>query len=161
MPEPYKLIIADDQPTLRQGLRSILEKEEEFVLSGEAGNGLDLLDLLNRGVVPDALILDLSMPLMSGLEALHQIRQMNFSFEVLVLTMHKERDLLCRAFNLGADGFMLKDGMARELPVALLTLLEKRIYISPFMATELPDTCLVKSMIGQKRTNPSLMHCGK
>jgi DNA-binding NarL/FixJ family response regulator len=159
MPEPYRLIIADDQPIIRHGLKSILEKEEKFILSGEAGNGLELLDLLNQGVVPDALVLDLSMPLMSGLEALHRIRQMNFSFEVLVLTMHKERDLLCRAFNLGADGFMLKDGMVQELRVALQTLLEKEIFISPGMAKEIPDTCLIKSMLGQKRASPTLKHC--
>jgi DNA-binding NarL/FixJ family response regulator len=161
MPEPYKLVIADDQPALRQGVRSILERGEEFDILGEAGNGLDLLDLLKSGIVPDALILDLSMPQMSGLEVLLQIRQMQFSFEILVLTMHKERDLLCRAFNLGASGFMLKDGIAKELPVALRNLLEKKIYISPFMAKELPDTCLVKSMLGMKRTSPTLMHCNK
>ncbi len=156
------MIITDDQPTIRQGLRSILESEEEFTILGEAGNGLELMDLLNQGVVPDALILDLSMPQMSGLEVLEQIRQMHFSFEVLVLTMHKERDWLCRAFNLGAGGFMLKDGMARELPAALHTLLEREIYISPVMANELPESCLVKSMLGQRRTSSTtLIHCSK
>jgi two-component system, NarL family, nitrate/nitrite response regulator NarL len=159
MPEPYKLIIADDQPALRQGVRAILEREEGFTFSGEAGNGLELLDLLDRGIVPDALILDISMPRMSGLDALSRIRQMHFSFEVLILTMDKEMDLLCSALKLGADGFMLKDGMAKELSIALHALLEKQIYISPDMARDLPDTCLVKSLLGQKRTFPGLTHC--
>ena len=159
MTDSYRIIIADDHAILRQGLRSILEKENQFSLSGEACNGRDLINLLESGVVPDALILDLTMPEMSGLEALRWIRQMNYSFKVLVLTMHKERDLLCQAFNDGADGYMLKDEMGTELLIALHTLQENELYLSPCMAKELPETCLVKSKDFKKPTAPVLDHC--
>jgi DNA-binding NarL/FixJ family response regulator len=161
MQNSHNIIIADDHPVLRLGLKAILEKDKAFSFSGEASDGYGLLDLLSRGVVPDALILDLSMPKMSGIETLRRIRQMNFSFKVLVLTMHKEPDVLCRAFSVGADGFMLKDVMAKELTDALHTLFDKRVYLSPAMARELPDTCLVKAIAGQRRPSPSLVHCGR
>jgi DNA-binding NarL/FixJ family response regulator len=160
MPRLCNLIIADDHHIIRQSLRAILEKDGEFSFLGEACNGFEVLDILKRGLVPDILILDLSMPEMSGLETLQRIRQMDYSFEILVLTMHREQDMLCRAFAVGADGYMLKDGLAKELTAALHTLSQKKIYLSPFIATELPDTCRVKASAGQNHSS-ALIHCGK
>jgi DNA-binding NarL/FixJ family response regulator len=144
MHKRYQVILADDHTILRKGLRSILETTEDFQVIGEAGDGHELLNLLHEGVVPDALI-----------------RQMNFVFKTLVLTMHKEPDILCRAFSVGADGYMLKDGMARELLIALHILLEGKIYLSPFMKGELPDICQVKAFAGREPSSSQIMHCGK
>ena len=150
MPDKIRIILADDHALLRKNLSSLLERTTEFRVMGEAENGLELLDLLNSGLIPDLLILDLSMPKMSGIEALCRIKEKNYDFKTLVLTMHKGQDVLCRAFSAGADGFMLKDGMAKELLPALHHLIEGKIYISPFFIGELPDRCQIKAFSGQK-----------
>jgi DNA-binding NarL/FixJ family response regulator len=139
MPQDYSILLADDHVSLRKGLISILEQSHEFKVAGEAGNGNELLDLLNGGVVPDVLILDISMPELSGIEVLRRIRQMHFVFKVLILTMHKEPDFLKQALSAGANGYMLKDELANELLPALHTLLEDKTYFSPSISKELAD----------------------
>jgi DNA-binding NarL/FixJ family response regulator len=137
MVDIYRVIVADDHAFLRKGLISILEQSHEFQVEGEARDGFELLGLLDQGVVPDLLILDLSMPELSGMEVLRRIRQMNFVFKVLVLTMHKELDILKQAFSVGANGYLLKDEMGTELLTALHALLEDKRYMSPSMLKEL------------------------
>ena len=160
MPETYQIILADNYAALRSELKSILVNSGEFLIAGEARDGFDILNLLNRGVVPDALVLDLMMPGMSGIEALEEIRRRRFDFKVLVLTLHKEPDLLCRSFQAGADGYMLKDGIAKELVAALRAVLGHKVYLSPFMKKELPEACRIKSFAGHKAA-PDIVHCGK
>jgi|WetSurMetagenome_2_1015567.scaffolds.fasta_scaffold1400153_1 DNA-binding NarL/FixJ family response regulator len=140
MTENYRVLVADDHAFIRKGLISILEKSSDFHVEGEANDGFELLNLLNLGVVPDVLILDLSMPSLSGIEVLRRIRQMHFMFKVLVLTMHKEPDILKQALSAGANGYMLKDEMATELLSALHTLLENKPYLSPSILRELPTS---------------------
>jgi DNA-binding NarL/FixJ family response regulator len=137
MIDNYRVLVADDHTFLRKGLISILEQSHEFQVEGEARDGFELLNLLDQGVVPDVLILDLSMPELSGMEVLRRIRQMNFVFKVLVLTMHKEPDILRQAFSVGANGYLLKDEMGTELLTALHALLEDKRYLSPSMSKEL------------------------
>jgi DNA-binding NarL/FixJ family response regulator len=137
MTDNYRVMVADDHAFIRKGLISILEKDSDFHVEGEANDGFELLNLLNIGVVPDVLILDLSMPALSGIEVLRRIRQMHFVFKVLVLTMHKEPDILKQALSAGANGYMLKDEMATELLPALHTLLENKPYLSPAISREL------------------------
>ena len=157
----YRILLADDQAFLRKGLVSILEQDREFLVAGEAGDGLALLNLLNQGVVPDVLILDLSMPKMSGIEVLRRIKEMAVTFKTLVLTMHKEPEILCQTCSSGANGYMLKDGMAKELLPALHTLLKDRAYLSPLMAKELPDTCWMKTAARQCLPSSTAKQCPK
>jgi DNA-binding NarL/FixJ family response regulator len=161
MPQNHKIIVAEDNSFLRKGLLSILEHDSKFQVIGEASNGLELLNLLHQGVVPDILILDMSMPLVTGIEALRQLRQMDFVFKVLILTMHKEADLLCQAFLAGANGYMLKDGLVIEISPALNALIEDKIYLSPSMAKELPDICQVKTLAEQSLPASLAMHCAR
>jgi DNA-binding NarL/FixJ family response regulator len=161
MSQNHRIIIADDNPFLRKGLLSILEYDSEFQVIGEASNGLELMNLLRQGVVPDLLITDLSMPIITGIEALRQLRQMGFTFKVLIVTMHKETDLLCQSFIAGANGFLLKDGMVIEISPALHTLIENRIYLSPSMAKELPDICQLKTLAEQGLPASLATHCAK
>jgi DNA-binding NarL/FixJ family response regulator len=161
MSKCYRLIITDDHLPLRKGLISILENSPDFLVMGEANDGFELLNLLHQGMIPDVLILDLSMPMLSGIDVLHRIKHMNYASRILVLTLHKELDYLCQSFLLGACGYMLKDGMARELLPALHTLIEDRIYISPAMARELPDECQAKQMAERRLPPSSIMHCSR
>jgi DNA-binding NarL/FixJ family response regulator len=131
--EMHRVILADDHAFLRKGLISVLEQSREFQVAGEAGDGMELLNMLSRGVAADVLILDISMPILSGIEVLHRIKQMHYALKILVLTMHKEPDILNEAFSAGANGYMLKDNLAKELFPALHALLENKTYLSPLM----------------------------
>jgi two-component system response regulator NreC len=153
------VILTDDNEILRKGLAAVLEKDPEFCVTAEAGDGSQLLKLLEQGVQPDVLILDLSMPIMSGMEALRQIRQAGFKFKVLILTMNKDQDLVCESFLAGADGFILKDEAAAGLLLALRVLFQDRIFVSPMMAAELPDTCALKAEQAQCPLASSVNHC--
>jgi DNA-binding NarL/FixJ family response regulator len=86
---------------------------------------------------------------------------MDFAFKILVLTMHKEPDVMCQAFLAGADGYMLKDGMTEELLSALYTIVQDKIYLSPLIAGELPDRCRARAIAEQGLPSYSLKHCGQ
>jgi len=141
----YEIFMADDHALLRSGMKSFLESSGDFTIKKEACDGIELLDLLKRGEAPDALILDLTMPGMSGIETMENIRRMGLDFKILVLTMHKEPELLCHSFRAGANGYMLKEGITRELLRGVHAVLEGEIYVSPSMIIELPDTCNLKA----------------
>jgi DNA-binding NarL/FixJ family response regulator len=158
VPGSNRIILVDNYSVLRNELRAILERSRVFDVVGEAENGFDLLNLLHGGVTPDAVLLDLMMPKMPGIEALGELRRLGYRFKVLVLTMHREPELLCRSFNAGANGYMLKDGIAEELIHGLHTVLDGKIHLSPSMKTELPDTCNVKAFAGQE-PSPEFVHC--
>ena len=146
MPQSYQVAIADDHDFLREGLRSILERSDDFEVMVEASDGSELLDTLNHCAAPDVLVLDISMPVMSGLEALRQIKRKHFTFKILVLTMHKEQDLVDEAFLCGADGYMLKEEMGKALLPALHTILDNGIYISPQLVRDLPNDGRIKKV---------------
>jgi DNA-binding NarL/FixJ family response regulator len=158
VPGSNRIILVDNYAILRNELKVILEHNGVFDVVGEAGNGFDLLNLLREGVTPDAVLLDLMMPKMPGIEALGELRRLGFRFKVLVLTMHRDPELLCRSFNAGANGYMLKDGIAKELIHGLHTVLDGRIHLSPSMKMELPDTCNIKACAGQKPST-EFVHC--
>ncbi len=161
MSKSYQIMLADDHVCLRKALISVLGQNPEFRVTEQANDGLEVLNLLHRGIIPDLLILDLSMPSLSGIEVLHQIKQMDFALKVLIWTMHKEPDFVCQAFITGASGYMLKDAMVQELLPALHTLIESRIYLSPLMAKALPDTCQVKIIAERGLPFSSAIHCAR
>ncbi len=133
----YRIVLADDHVLFREGLKMILATMPDYELAGEAGDGLELLALLKRGCVPDAVVLDVSMPRLRGIEAIREIKSIHPALKVLVLTMHKDEDLLCEAFIAGADGYLLKDDVAKEFFAALDTILHEKIYISSLLDAEL------------------------
>ncbi len=153
MMETYRIVVADDHAPLRHGLKMMLANWSEYEVTGEACDGPELLALLEQGCVPDVLILDISMPGLRGIELIREIRGMSLDLRVLVLTMHREEDLLCQAFVAGADGYLLKEELPKELFVALKAVLGFEAYVSPLMAQELRDGWL-KVFIATKGTPP-------
>lgn len=105
---------------------------------GEAGDGLQLLDLLKR-LDADMVILDISMPNLRGLEAIHEIRTIRPEASILVLTMHKDKEYLYLSLAEGARGYLLKEDADRDLFNAVDRIRQGRTYISPFLSEELAD----------------------
>ncbi len=156
-----RIVLAENHSIIRREVRSALELNPNFQIIGEACDGLDLLKLLELEVIPDALILDLMMPRMSGIEALQNIRQMGFKFKILILTMHNEPDFPCRSFAVGANGYLLKEEAARELPGAIAAVLKGTVYLSPAMRKRMPDSCQVKQFAAPNGSSATTTHCTK
>lgn len=132
----YRIVLADDHQLLRQGLRKILQEQPGLEVIGEAVDGLELLNLL-RTVSPDMIILDISMPNLRGIEAIHEIKQNNRHIRVLILTMHRDHEYLYQVAASGGDGYLLKEDADRELFASIEKVRSGRFYISPKLAGEL------------------------
>jgi DNA-binding NarL/FixJ family response regulator len=135
MKNAYQVILADDHVLVRHGLRRILEEKTDLHIAGEVGDGLELLNLLNK-VNPDLIILDVSMPNLRGIEAIPEIRHIRPNAKVLMLTMHKEEEYLYQAISAGANGYLLKDDAEKELFSAIENIQNGKIFISPGLADQ-------------------------
>ena len=134
-----RIVIADDQAFIRKGLRMFLSENPQFDIVGEAENGRLLVDLVKE-TSPDLALVDLSMPEMSGIEAIREIRKTNNVTKILMLTMHVEEHMLSQTLDAGADGYILKENMHEELFPALYALLQSKLYISPAMLSEIRNS---------------------
>lgn len=152
---PIRVLLADDHAVLRAGLRLLLEAEADIEVVGEAEDGLTALQLVEE-LAPDLLVLDLTMPGMSGLETLQTIRQRWPFCRVLVLTMHNDEGYLRRALAAGAAGYVLKQADDQELLVALRAVARGQVYVPPALAPALLGN-LISPQQGQKET-PSESH---
>ncbi len=130
MERPYSVLLADGHPMVRQGVRRILEGMDGLQVVGEAGNGAQLLDILNRKV-PDMVIVDISMPNLRELEAIRKIKE-NGATKVLFMSMYEHQEYLDYALNCGAEGFVIKQNVDTELSCAIEKIRCGETYISPF-----------------------------
>ena len=123
-------MIADDHSMIREGLKQLLELEENFKVIAEANDGEECLSVLNT-YHPDVLLLDINMPKKNGLEVLMALNNRNYRVKVLILTVHNEVEYLMKAMDIGVDGYLLKDSESSELKKAILTVINGETYIQP------------------------------
>ncbi len=140
----YSIVLADDHAIFRRGIRKIIQEVEDFAVVGEAGDGLELLELL-KSTHPDLIILDISMPNLRGLEATEEIKRLYPHIKVLLLTMHKKKSFVQLGLKAGADGFLLKEDADSELFRAIDTIRRGDFYLSPLLANILRDLALVET----------------
>jgi DNA-binding NarL/FixJ family response regulator len=133
---PYTVVLADDHAMFREGIRKIIERIEDVQISGEANDGLELLEFLKKST-PDLVILDISMPNLRGLEAIREIKKLYPPVSILVLTMHRKKEFIRQALADGADGFLLKEDPAGELVRAVQTVKKGEKYLSPLLTSAL------------------------
>lgn len=133
---PVNILLADDHEVVRQGLRTILTARPEWFICGEAQNGQEAVDFTAK-LKPDIVILDITMPVMSGLEALQKITSLNYlGTHVLIFTMHESKSLAKAVRQAGARGCVLKSRAAQDLIRAIDALLEGGTFWGPGMAPE-------------------------
>jgi DNA-binding NarL/FixJ family response regulator len=123
------VVLADDHHILRQGLRALLEAEEEFAVIGEEADGLKVVDVVDR-LRPDVLMLDVMMPGMNGLEITRQIVQRGFKTQVLIISMHANETYVREALRNGATGYVLKDANPAEMLQAVRKVRAGHRYLS-------------------------------
>lgn len=124
-----RVLVVDDHAILRDGIRSLLESQEDVIVVGEADNGTDAIELV-RQVQPDVVLMDISMPGMNGLETTHIIKEQFPNVKVLILTQHDSREYITPALQAGAAGYVLKRSGRRELLNALRQVYEQGVYLA-------------------------------
>jgi DNA-binding NarL/FixJ family response regulator len=130
--ERIRLLLADDHVMFAEGLQSLLR--DEFELLGTAGNGQELVDAA-RSLDPQVILVDISMPLLNGFDAVREIRKGGSDARIIFLTMHNDPMLLGEAFRCGASGYVLKQAAGEELVIAIREVAAGNNYISPLVTT--------------------------
>jgi DNA-binding NarL/FixJ family response regulator len=132
-----RVVIADDHTILLEGLRSLLEPH--FDLVGTVEDGRKLLGAVEQ-LKPDVVIVDISMPLLNGIEAARQIRKADSAVKIVMLTQHDDVSFVQEAFRAGASGYVLKRSAAKELVTAVQEVLRGRSYVTPLVTRDLLDS---------------------
>lgn len=130
------VLIADDHPLIREGLKKILTAEPDMTVVGEAGNVVELFKVLERLAV-NIVLVDISMPGESGLDAIKELRQKYPHVPVLVLSIHPEQRFAVRALKAGASGYIMKQGAVDELVHAIRKVVEGGKYVSSALAEQM------------------------
>lgn len=125
-----RLLLADDHTLMLQGIRRILE--QDFELAGAVSDGRALVAAAQE-LRPDVILLDISMPLLNGIDAARQIRTLVPETKLIFLTMHKDRDYVLEAFRAGGSGYILKWSAEEELTVAIRRVLAGKKYLTPLL----------------------------
>lgn len=127
------LLLVDDHALIRAGVRAMIQDMPGYTVVGEASDGAQLLEKFSA-LQPDIVLLDLSMKYTGGLDALQQLKATYPKSKVLILSMHTDPELIMRALESGAHGYLLKDTTANELEHALMALRNNERYLSPAIA---------------------------
>lgn len=148
MKKKVTILLADDHKLLRAGLKLLLSGRKEFEVVGEAADGQQTLTLFER-LQPEVVLLDLSMPLLNGLDCLREIKSRSPQAKVLVLTMHEDENHLRLAMQAGAAGYIKKSAADVELFSALDTVCAGKIYLNPQ-----DSSILLQNLLQQEQATP-------
>ena len=124
-----KVVLADDHAIVRQGLGSLISQEQDIKVVAEASNGKEAVDIARKDIA-DIFIIDITMPILNGLEAASQIMQIDSKKKIIVLSMHDNRAFVERALNLGVKGYVLKDSAADEIIQAIKAVYKGEYFLS-------------------------------
>jgi DNA-binding NarL/FixJ family response regulator len=138
---PISILVADDHPIIRSGVRALLETEPDFTVVAEAADGAETCALAERHQ-PDVLIVDLRMPGLGGMDVLRQVPRLSPATRVIVLSMHARAPYVAEALALGASGYVAKQGGPSDLAEAVRRVAAGQRYLSPLFAARriYPDT---------------------
>lgn len=134
-----RILLADDHTLFVEALQKVLEPEFELV--GHVGDGRALLEVAPR-LEPDVILIDLSMPLLNGIDAAHQLKRLVPTSRLVFLSMHGDPTYVTEAFRAGAVAYVLKRSSANELLQAIRAALRGQLYISPMLAKDVMDPIL-------------------
>lgn len=135
---PVSIVLADDHTVLRNGLRLLLERYPDFAVAGEAGNGREAVELAERES-PDVVVMDISMPVLNGIEAARRIASALPKTAIVILSVHSDEAYILRALKAGARGYLLKDSAESDLIQAVRAVAAGKAYFSPAVSKVLAE----------------------
>jgi DNA-binding NarL/FixJ family response regulator len=153
-----RILIADDHKILREGLKSLLEKQPEFAVVAEAQDGLSAISEAKKHK-PDIAILDIGMPDLNGIEVTRRIRSEMAETRVIALSMHADRRFVMGILEAGAKGYLLKDSAFAELVTAVTAVAKGKMYLSPSIAETVVKNSLEK--LDRKDEGSSVLLSGR
>jgi len=149
--ESIKVLIADDHPIVREGVSARLSRKSDCIVVGEANNGLEAVSAAAT-LKPDIIIMDIMMAKMDGILATEHIKKTAPGIKVIILSMHKRKEYILRAFQAGADGYILKENISKEVVDAVKSVLKGERYICHSVSQHLAEEYI--HMTGNDRLNP-------
>ncbi len=144
--ERKKIIIIDDHPLLREGIKSVIEKNRRYEVIGEAGKGEEGFDLVKR-LKPDIAIIDISLPDMNGIDLIRRIRREYPNTKIMVLSVHSKIDYIVESFKAGALGYLVKEAASNSLIDGLNTISEGDYYLDSSLSREVVKRLINTSSI--------------
>lgn len=144
--QPIKIIIVDDHALVRKGMRILLDGLDEICVIGEAANGLQAIDLAER-LEPDVVLMDLDMPVMDGIEAIHRILAIRPDQRIIVITGYLEDDRLIQAIKAGAQGYLVKTTDTEDLVRSIRDVYEGKPFLDPYVV------CRILRNVGERETS--------
>ena len=179
MPHQFSILIVDDHPLLRRGVRDAIAENPRYRIIGEASDGEDAMRLI-ASLKPEIVIVDIDMPRLNGLEMLRALRPLPFPVKALILTMYKEEDMLDAALDLGAKAYVVKENAANDVLAALDKVVRDETFLSsvmwdagqrrservqqlllgkPQVETLTPSERRILKLVGQDYTSKEIANC--
>ena len=133
MTEQIRIVMADDHPIVRQGLRQMIETDKNLLIVAEAGDGQTALELIEKHQ-PGVTVLDIDMPVMDGFAVVRELRKRRINVEIVFLTMHSEEEIFQAAMDLGVKGYVLKDSAVTDIVSSIKSVAAQRPFLSPSLS---------------------------
>ncbi len=149
-----KVLIADDHPIVRQGLRLVIERDADLQIVAEAGNGRETLDRIEQ-YQPQVVVLDVDMPIVDGFQVAEILREQRPKIPIIFLTVHREESFMKKALDLGAKGYVLKDSAVTDIVSGIKAVLLGQTYISPALVSYFVNRRPASSPIGLASLTPA------
>lgn len=149
MIKKIRVLVAEDHTIVRQGLVALLRAEPEIEVSGEASDGLEAVEMAKK-LVPDIVLMDISMKNLNGLEATRRIKRLFPETKVLILTMYENEEWIFQVLKAGASGYLIKDSAMTDLALAIRAVTQGDSYLSPSISKKVIDEYIRKAEMGEE-----------